>query len=86
MLSWVRRSRLAWNWVDEIEAPTDGGFNGFRVRLSGAAGSFERDVTENACALDAAEWSVVGSGPLTIEVRQIGPTSLSRPAITTINA
>ncbi len=85
-LSWVRRSRLAWAWVDEVEAPADGAVDGFRVRASRGGGVLERDVAASTTSLSAAELDQLGAGPVTIEVRQIGALATSRPATLTLNA
>ena len=85
-ISWVRRSRLAWSWQDEIEEPIDGEDHGFRVKLIGVGTLIERDVAEPSATFDAAELAILGAGPLSIEVRQIGSIALSRPAILNISA
>jgi hypothetical protein len=79
-LRWVRRSRLAWGWQDEIEAPADPGVQGYRIKITGSAGSIERDVTECEAAFDASELAALGAGIAAVEVRQVGSTALSRPA------
>lgn len=85
-LSWVRRSRLAWGWVDEIEAPADNEFHGFRVTVAGPSGSITADVQTSEYVLSAAERVSLGAGQLTVDIRQIGVAALSRPATITINA
>ena len=85
-LSWVRRSRLSWAWLDEVEAPNDATVDGFRIRASRGGGFVERDVTASMTSLSAAELSALGTGPVTVEVRQIGALATSRPAALTINA
>lgn len=83
-VAWVRRSRLAWGWADEIEAPLDSGVQGFRFKAAGVGASIERDVSESAVTLAPEEVAALGAGPVSIEVRQIGRLALSRPATTTI--
>ena len=85
-VGWVRRSRLAWAWVDEIEAPADSAVHGFRLKVSRSNGSLERDVVEATANFVAAELAGLGSGPVTVEARQIGALAMSRPATITINA
>lgn len=84
-IRWTRRSRLAWGWQDEVEAPVDLTVHGYRIRVSGAAGSIERDTTESEALISAAELSTIGPGPLLIEVRQVGSLALSRPATFHLN-
>ena len=86
VVSWVRRSRLSWGWIDEIEAPADGGVQGFRLKAIGIEGSIERDVVETQASLSAPEISALGGWPINIEVRQIGSFAVSRPATITIDA
>lgn len=86
MISWVRRSRLAWGWMDEVDAPADSSVSGFRLSAAGTGGSLVRDVTASAAVLTAVEVSSLGPGAVQIEVRQIGVVGLSRPAAITINA
>jgi len=82
---WVRRSRLAWNWADEIEAPVDGAVHGYRLKVVGSEGSLARDVIEPEVTIASADITTLGSGPLSVEVRQIGAVALSRPATITIS-
>lgn len=79
-LSWVRRSRAGYDWLDNVDAPPDADHNGFRLRVTGAGGSGESDTAAETRTLTAAEVSAVGGFPLTIEVRQIGAALLSPPA------
>lgn len=85
-VSWVQRSRLAWAWFDEIEAPADPVVQGYRLRLAGATGSIERDCTDTQMLFSAAEIAALGGGPIVLEVRQVGTLALSRPATITIKA
>lgn len=84
-IRWVRRSRLAWAWIDEIEAPADPGVQGFRLRLLGASGAIARDCADTQTLFSAADVAGIGDGPITIDVHQLGMLSLSRPATITIN-
>lgn len=84
-IAWVQRSRLAWAWLDEVEATTDPGVHGYRLRVAGASATIERDCGDEQAALTAAEVASLGGGPIEIELRQIGALGLSRPATITIN-
>lgn len=79
-ISWTRRSRLAWGWPDEIEAPSDPSVHGFRLRVSGPLATIERDTDESQIELSSLEMSALGSGPITVDIRQIGSLALSRPS------
>lgn len=85
-LSWTRRSRRGWAWIDEVDVPPDPDLVGYRIAVDGTAGRVERDVAETALTLSAAELAIVGSGPLTVTARQVGAAGLSRPATIFINA
>lgn len=81
-ISWVRRSRLAWSWADELESPADPSLQGYRLSVAGA---IERDYADEQAMLSAAEVASLGAGPLEINVRQIGALALSRPRTITFN-
>lgn len=83
--SWVRRSRLAWGWTDEIEAPVDATVQGFRFKATGIAAAIERDVAGPAVTLTPSDLAMLGAGPISVEVRQIGSLALSWPSTVTID-
>jgi hypothetical protein len=85
-LSWIPRSRLAWSWIDEVEAPPDPAVQGYRLRIAGPTATIERDSNEEQMALAAAEAASLGTGPIEVQVRQIGVHALSRPETIIINA
>lgn len=78
-ITWIPRSRLAWGWFDEIEAPLDPSVQGFRLRVVGPAATIERDTAAAQAELSSLETSSLGTGPITIDVRHIGSLALSRP-------
>jgi hypothetical protein len=84
-VSWVQRSRLAWSWPDEVESPSDPSVQGYRLRIAGASAAIERDYGVEQATATAAEVASLGTGPIEIQVRQIGTSALSRPATITIN-
>ena len=85
-INWVQRSRLAWSWVDEVAAAPDPSVQGYRLRLGGTSSTIERDCSEAQAMLSASDVALLGAGPIALQVHQIGPTALSRPATLTINA
>jgi hypothetical protein len=85
-LSWIPRSRLAWSWIDEVEARPDPAVQGYRLRIAGPTATIERDSNEEQMALAAAEAASLGTGPIEVQVRQIGVHALSRPETIIINA
>jgi hypothetical protein len=83
-LSWIRRSRRGWAWVDEIDAPLGESREAYRVTVAGPLGSIELETgTPEAIIIESALASV-GSGEALVEVRQIGDFAASRPARQTI--
>jgi hypothetical protein len=84
-ISWVRRSRRGWAWIDEVDVPPDPDLTGYRIAVSGAAGELEFSLPETQLRISAAELVALGSGPLTIAARQVGSFGLSRPATLTLN-
>jgi hypothetical protein len=82
---WVRRSRLAWAWLDEVDSPPDASLQGYRVRLAGPSVAIERDCTDQQTFFSTADVATLGSASIEIQVRQIGALALSRPESLTIN-
>ncbi|HEX6072724.1 MAG TPA: phage tail protein [Sphingomicrobium sp.] len=80
LLSWVRRSRRGWAWIDGIDAPLGENREEYRVTIGGPLGSFERTSSQPELTVTATELASVGSGAATVEVRQIGDWGASRPA------
>jgi hypothetical protein len=86
-LTWVRRSRNGWNWLDGIDAPLVEEREAYSVRLSGIG--FERvsgGVAEASLLYTAAHQAKDGfTGAARVEVKQIGTHGSSDPARTNIN-
>lgn len=79
-VSWVRRSRSGSAWIDEVDAPLEEPLEQYRIMVSGAAGTTELTSASPALTVDAAELSILGPGPATVDVRQIGNWAASAPA------
>lgn len=80
-LSWVRRSRRGWVWLDGGDVPL--GEESEAYRLSVRGDGFERSVTlaEPRYLYTAAEQAADGAtGTLVIEVAQLGTVAMSRSA------
>ena len=85
-ITWVRRSRQGWTWLDGADAPL--AEEGEAYRLTLAATGFTRSVNlaSSAYSYSAAERAADGwTGALTIEVVQLGTFAASRPARITID-
>ena len=84
-LSWTRRSRRGFAWIDAVDVPPDPDLSGYRIAITGSATATESSVTEPGLVVGAAEVASLGAGPLTITARQVGSIGLSRPATIIIN-
>jgi len=80
VLSWTRRSRQGFAWLDEIDAPLGEANEQYRVNLSGTAGSAELLAAVPSVTVAAADVTALGPGDLAIELRQIGDAAVSHPA------
>jgi hypothetical protein len=84
-LSWTRRSRQGFAWVDGVDAPLGEMREQYRVDVSGMVASIELVAEEPSLTIAASDLAVVGAVSATIEVRQIGDLAVSMPARLTIN-
>ncbi|MEM7568152.1 MAG: phage tail protein [Pseudomonadota bacterium] len=68
-LSWVRRSRSGYGWLDGVDASLDETSEGYRVTYASGANSISRDVTTPSDQLSPAELSAAfGAGPYTLDI------------------
>ncbi len=79
-VSWVRRSRSGWAWIDEVDAPIGEGREAYRVELQGQLGTVLVELSAPLVTLSANELAPLGSGAAAISVQQIGNSAASRPA------
>jgi len=79
-LSWTRRSRMGFAWVDEIDSPLGESAEQYRLKFTGSAGEAEFVSEQPSLIVPAASVAALGTGPAEIEVRQIGDFAASRPA------
>ena len=79
-LSWTRRSRMGFAWVDEIDAPLGETVEQYRVTISASAGATELVSEQPSLIVPAAGVAALGAGPAAIEVRQVGDFAASLPA------
>jgi hypothetical protein len=83
-LSWIRRSRSGFAWIDGVDAPLGETREQYRIFVTGAE-TLERETTEPSVVFSAADVATLGSGPALIKVSQIGDFAASHPAQLTIN-
>jgi hypothetical protein len=81
-VSWVRRSRNGWRWIDGADAPL--GEESERYRVTIASGGSER-VLETGVASTAVAAGERAAG-VTVTVRQLGSFGASPPASITLEA
>ena len=79
-LSWIRRSRIGFAWVDEIDAPLGETREEYRVSIAGTLSSVELVVDQPNLSVPSTTLSALGTGEAAIAVRQIGDFAASRPA------
>lgn len=84
-VSWVRRSRRGWAWIDEVDVPPDADLTGTRITLTGTAASTEFTTSDSSIVVGAAQVVGLGAGSLIISARQIGSFGLSRAATHILN-
>jgi hypothetical protein len=84
-VSWTRRSRSGFAWVDEVDAPIGESREEYRVAVSTTSATVERTAGEPSLVIGAADLAPLGAGAATIEVRQIGDWLASLPAQLTID-
>ncbi len=80
VVSWTRRSRAGWAWSDEVDAPLAERVEQYRVTITGPAATAEFSADQPSLSVSAATLVSFGTGPATIEVRQVGDLAASRPA------
>jgi hypothetical protein len=79
-LSWIRRDRRGWSWVDDVDAPLSEGVERYIVAIEGPAGIIERDCVSAALVVSESDLGAIGTGAATVRVRQIGDWAASPPA------
>ena len=68
-VSWVRRSRAGWRWLDRVDAPLGEETQRYRVTIAMAGGVREELTIAPVAVVAAAERA---AGPVTVSVRQRG--------------
>ncbi len=79
-ISWLRRSRSGWAWVDEVDAPLGESAERYRIRVEGTIGVLETETASANASFDGAQLAAIGPGAATVTVVQIGDHAVSRPA------
>lgn len=83
-LSWIRRSRLGWRWIDGGDAPLGEAVERYQLRIQPSTG--EVQIVERDAATFMLSAAMRASGPVVVEIRQAGDHGLSPPATVIIPA
>jgi hypothetical protein len=83
-LSWTRRSRQGFAWLDGVDAPIGEAREQYSVVIIGSIGSIELAADAPELIIPAPTVAGLGVGSASIEVRQIGDLAASRAAKITI--
>ncbi len=85
LISWIRRSRIGWQWMDGVDAPLGEERESYRIDLW-HGGALFRTATVTApqwtyaAAAIATDNAAGISGAVSVEIRQIGDFGAGRPA------
>ena len=84
-MTWVRRSRVGWPWLDGTDVALGESTERYRVRVEGAAGSVVVETIVPELLIASGQLVPLGIGPLTVSVVQVGDFAASHPASTIIS-
>lgn len=79
VLTWIRRSRQGFAWVDGVDAPLGETAEQYRVMITGAAGVIELTTNQPSLTVAGGELAAIGTGVVTIQVVQTGDFAASHP-------
>lgn len=81
-VSWIRRSREGWCWLDRVDAPLGEELERYRVTVGNVSGPATWDTSDPTLELSeaqAAEWSAQGIAALECAIVQVGRLAVSNP-------
>jgi hypothetical protein len=76
---WTRRSRVGWNWLDDIDAPLGEQEERYRLTATRDGLPVMRDLIAREAVLSAAELAALGRGSVRLTVAQVGTGAASLP-------
>lgn len=82
LVTWTRRARGGWTWLDEVDAPLSEPSEAYEIRaIDGSGDQLVWEATQPQLTIDAAQWGtlIAKPAPRRLEIRQVGTASLSRP-------
>lgn len=84
-VTWFRRSRSGWAWLDGVDAPLGESLEHYQVKLQGTVGEVAVDVTRPEATFVPEQMALAGNGAATVAVVQVGDFALSRPSSITVD-
>lgn len=79
-VTWVRRSRIGWGWLDGVDAGLGESVERYRVQVRGGAGSLDLETEQASVTISSTQVSSLGAGQAEISIVQVGDYAASRPA------
>lgn len=79
-LSWIRRSRQGFAWIDGVDASLGEASEQYRVVVAGPESTIEITTEQPSLTMAHGDLAPAGTGPATVEVTQIGDFGPSHPA------
>jgi Putative phage tail protein len=87
-ITWIRRSRAGWRWLDGLDVPLSEERELYRVTIAPNVGAMRvLDVELSSYTYSVAERAadqLAGATSLTLTVSQVGARGISNPAVTTL--
>ena len=78
LIHWIRRSRRGFAWLDGVDTPLGEASEQYRIILSSPTQRLELSSTEPRLLVERMTMALLGSGPVTAEVQQVGDYAVSR--------
>lgn len=79
-ISWIRRSRHGWAWLDEIDVPLGEARELYRVILESSTARIESETASQSIIFAEIDLASLGAGDAILSVQQIGDRAASRAA------
>jgi hypothetical protein len=78
LIHWIRRSRTGFAWLDGVDTPLGEASEQYRIILSSPTQRLELSSTEPRLLVERMTMALLGTGPFTAEVQQVGDYAVSR--------
>jgi hypothetical protein len=80
VVSWTRRSRSGFAWLDEVDAPIGESREQYRITIAGSNSTLEFTAEEPSITIASSDLPRLGVGTAVVEMSQLGDWAASRPA------